>query len=183
MVVHDFQFGWAGTSIRPLEADPPLIVDPDAPLPLAPALEGLQAIAGSRRIAQACGRVELVELARGGAGEAREGRDPATPMECVGPSVPEADDQGLVRFRGKRTMRTRMCTSASRQALRIPSRWLASLRRQAQATAFGPAYLSENRPQRRRNLGVHESARSSSSSSSSICSLMSRAVSTVSVLP
>ena len=51
MVIHDLHFGRARTSLRPLEADPPLVVDADAPLPFAPALECLQTVTGPCQIA------------------------------------------------------------------------------------------------------------------------------------
>lgn len=37
MIVDDFHSGWAGASLGPLETNPPLVVDPDTPLPPATA--------------------------------------------------------------------------------------------------------------------------------------------------
>ncbi len=102
MVVHDFHFDRAWTSLGPLEADPPLVVDADAPLLLASTLERLQTVAGPGQVAQARGRVELVELARGGPGEPGKRRDPATPVERLGLLVREADDHNTFRSRSIR---------------------------------------------------------------------------------
>lgn len=60
MVVHDFQFDWAETSLKslkPLETDPPLVIDLDAPLPLTAVLERLQAVAGPHPSARAPRRI------------------------------------------------------------------------------------------------------------------------------
>ena len=116
MVVHDFHFGWAGAFLRPLEANPPLVVDTDAPLPLAPTFERLQTIARPRQIAQAGGGIELVEFARGGSGEARKGRHPATLVERLGFPIREANDHDIFRSRCNRTAYTVAATSALRQA-------------------------------------------------------------------
>ena len=92
MVIDDFYTGRAGAAFGPFEADPPLIVDADAPLPLAPALERFETVAVARQISEVGGRVELVELARGGPREPRERRDPAPAIERLGLPVLEADN-------------------------------------------------------------------------------------------
>ena len=46
MVVHDFDFGWAGVATGPVEADAPLPVDADRILPIPIAPECFQAVAG-----------------------------------------------------------------------------------------------------------------------------------------
>ena len=112
MVVHDFDFGWSGASVRPPETDSPLVVYADAPPPLTSALQRFEAVAGPRQIAEAGGGIELVELARGGSGEAGERRDPATPVECLGLPVPEADNHDVFRSLGNRAMSTVAETSA-----------------------------------------------------------------------
>ena len=71
---------------------PQLNVDPDAPLSFAAVPVGFQSVAGARQIAKLGRRVELVELARGGAREAGEGPDPAAPVEVVRFLVGEAND-------------------------------------------------------------------------------------------
>ncbi len=92
MVVHDLYFRRAGTPLRPLEADSPLIIDADAPLPFASALERLQTIAGHRQVTRTGRCIKLVELSRGGTGNPREGGDPATLVERFGLLVRKTDD-------------------------------------------------------------------------------------------
>ncbi len=70
MAVHDFHFGWSAAFVGPSETDPPLIVDTNAPLPLALALQCFQSIAGPRQIPQAGGGVKLIQLARSSPGKA-----------------------------------------------------------------------------------------------------------------
>ena len=82
MVVDDFHPGRAGAALRPFEADPPLVVTTDAPLPLAAALERFETVAGARQVPESGGRVELVELARGGPRETGDGRDPVFAIVC-----------------------------------------------------------------------------------------------------
>ena len=93
MIVDDFHVGWAGASLGPFETDPSLVVDPDAPLPLAATLQGFKPVAGAQQIPQTGGRVELVQLARGGAREAGVDRNPAAPVESLRSLICEANDQ------------------------------------------------------------------------------------------
>ena len=58
MVIDDFDFARSRIALGPLEADSPLIVDANAPLTLACALERLQAVAEMSQVVQAGGRVE-----------------------------------------------------------------------------------------------------------------------------
>ena len=60
------------------------------PLPSTP--ERFEPVTGPRQVAEADGRVELVELARGGPREAGERRAPTAPVECLGPPIGESDD-------------------------------------------------------------------------------------------
>src|SRR5690348_16898783 len=46
MIVHDFDTGRPGSSVRPFETDAPLLVDPDRILAAAIAAKRLQAVAG-----------------------------------------------------------------------------------------------------------------------------------------
>jgi len=57
MVVNDFNINRTGRSLRPFKANPPLIIDADAELPLAITMERFQPIASQRReiIQVACG--------------------------------------------------------------------------------------------------------------------------------
>lgn len=48
MVVDDFHLAWAGISRWPLKTYPPLVVDPDAPLPITVPTEFLQLVTGKR---------------------------------------------------------------------------------------------------------------------------------------
>ena len=58
MIVDDFDL--KGVSVAPAEADPPLVVDPDAVLPFALARQAFQPIAWrGREIVQAAGIVDL----------------------------------------------------------------------------------------------------------------------------
>ena len=65
MVVDDFHVIRADASLRPLETDPPLVVDSDAPLPLTAPLQGFEPVArgakgrecrSPRRAGPACAR-------------------------------------------------------------------------------------------------------------------------------
>src|SRR6185436_10586547 len=69
MIIHDFNI--VRLVLGPDEADPVLVVDPDAVLALAVAGESLQAITGrGPEIIKALGGIELVELAKGHGPEA-----------------------------------------------------------------------------------------------------------------
>ena len=116
MVVHDFHFGRTRTSLGPFEADSPLVVDADTPLPFSLAHKCLETVAGSRQVAQTSGRVKLVELARSGPGEPGKGRDPATLVERFGFTVRETADHNAFRFKSNRISFTPAKTSALRKA-------------------------------------------------------------------
>jgi hypothetical protein len=62
MIVDDFDLRWA--VIGPNEADPVLVVDPDAPLALTISSEGLQPVSGrDPELFEITSRVELIQLA------------------------------------------------------------------------------------------------------------------------
>src|SRR6185312_7111256 len=64
MVVDDFDIG--RTSFCPNEADAPLVVDPDAHLPVAIAMQGLQTVAGrNTQVRQRFRLVEQTQLPQG----------------------------------------------------------------------------------------------------------------------
>ena len=93
MIIDDFHSGRAGISLRPFEANPPLLVDPDTPLPLAAALQRFKPVAGTHQVSQPCSRVELVQFVRGSAREPGEGRDPAATVESLRSLIRESNDQ------------------------------------------------------------------------------------------
>ena len=103
-------FGRPGAALGPFEANPPLVVDANAPLPPAPALERFQTVAGAR--------------------QAGEGRNPTVPVERFGPLVGEADDYGRPLSSCTRTVRTlafasritSSITRGRRRACRPPNR-------------------------------------------------------------
>ena len=65
MIVDDLDVNRTGAADRPLEANSPLIVDPDAPLTSSVASQGFQTVAGARQIANINRGIELIQLARG----------------------------------------------------------------------------------------------------------------------
>lgn len=67
VIVHDLHIRWTRRSVRPLETDSPLIVDPDTVLALAVASEGLEAITGQRgKVSHGGGRLHAIQLQTGG---------------------------------------------------------------------------------------------------------------------
>jgi len=98
MVVHDLD---ADRSLGgPEEADPVLIVDPDAMLPRPVARQGLKAIAGGHpEVLQPVRRVELFKLPRCDVPDLPRTTPPgglgSSPVEDIlGPSTPEGSDHG-----------------------------------------------------------------------------------------
>src|SRR5450759_4527244 len=62
-VIHDFHMQWTRRLVRPLKADPPLVVDADAVLALPVALQGLEFVARQcRQISERVRRLEPVQL-------------------------------------------------------------------------------------------------------------------------
>ena len=73
MIVHDFYIDRSWRAIRPLETDPPLIIDPHAVLAFAVALQRFEPIARKRReIPDRRGGFQLIQLQFGLSGETRE---------------------------------------------------------------------------------------------------------------
>lgn len=62
MIIDDFNIYRPQGSLRPLETNPPLVIDPDAVLALAVALERFETVSWQVQIEQRCRRIELVEL-------------------------------------------------------------------------------------------------------------------------
>ena len=95
MIVHDLDIGRSGRPFRPLKADSPLIVDTDAVLAPAIALQRLEAVSRKdREIFQRGRRVELVELQLGLPGKSGERLDVFAFGELARTLVPEAYDYG-----------------------------------------------------------------------------------------
>lgn len=91
MVVHDFDVAWPRLAVRPLEADAPLLVDPDRELPGAVASQNLKPVAwqGAQRVERGRG-VQDGEAARGLALESLERPDELPLAELFAPLVPVA---------------------------------------------------------------------------------------------
>src|SRR5437870_13704531 len=88
MVVHNFDF--EGVCIGPPEADAPLVVDPNAVLPLAVTSKSLQTITrDGSKIRQGWGRLDVVELPFGHRGNALEFPAELAPEHLFGLLVPE----------------------------------------------------------------------------------------------
>jgi hypothetical protein len=63
MIVDDFHIRGAGCSAKPLETHTPLIVDPNAELPLPIAGEGFESIAGQNgEILQSSRRIQAIQF-------------------------------------------------------------------------------------------------------------------------
>src|SRR5229473_968064 len=93
MIVNNLHVRWPQRAARPLEANPPLIVNADAVLALAIADQGFEAIAGqSGNVSERCGGLETVELQARGALKTRKGLDAFARGEISGPAVPIADN-------------------------------------------------------------------------------------------
>ncbi len=93
MVVHDLDVHGARGAFRPLETDPPLVVDADAVLAFAVAFEPFQAVPGQRaKVLERDGRLQTVEPQLGLVFDARKGFDPLAGGEVPGAFVPVADD-------------------------------------------------------------------------------------------
>jgi hypothetical protein len=75
MIIYDFNVDRPSSSLRPLETNPPLVIDTDTVLAFAVTLERLKMIAGQVQIEQRRGRFELVEFHFRLALNTREGLD------------------------------------------------------------------------------------------------------------
>src|SRR5579863_4094988 len=76
VIVHDLDVARTLRTLRPLETDPPLIVDTDAVLTLSVALEGLKPIPWQVEVEQRSSGIELVESHL---------RLPSNSAECLDP--------------------------------------------------------------------------------------------------
>lgn len=93
MVINDLHVGWPGRVLRPLKADPPLLIDADTVLPLAIAFQRFQSIAGqTRQVPKINGSLQAIQFQTTGALNPREHLDPSTGREVSGSLVPVADD-------------------------------------------------------------------------------------------
>lgn len=91
MVIGDLYL--LGGAIVPDKTDPPLIVDPDAVLSFAVALERFEAVAGRRPQIQKPGcRVEHIELAQRHRPDALELGDGLAPVQCLAAPIPKGSD-------------------------------------------------------------------------------------------
>jgi hypothetical protein len=79
MVIHYFNVYGAGRTVRPLKADPPLIVDADAEQSLAVAFEGFQPVARYVQIPHRNGGIKLVKLQFRPPLDSGKGFDPLAP--------------------------------------------------------------------------------------------------------
>jgi len=96
MVVHNFNAGGSRGALRPLEADPPLIIDPNTPLPLPVSLESFQPIAAQPdQISQAGSCFEPPEPHQCLPTNAFESPDELTAPYLVSVPVTEAQDHPL----------------------------------------------------------------------------------------
>lgn len=95
MIIHNFHIAWAGRAIRPIKANAPLIVDPNAPLAFAVAFQFLQSVA--REIAdvlQTYRRPEPVQHALRSGPKRVELLDPFATREAFRPRIAIAQDHG-----------------------------------------------------------------------------------------
>src|SRR2546421_11811473 len=89
MVVRNLDIDRARRTCRPLEANPPLVIDADAVLASAIALESFQSVsADCGKIPEACRRIETVKPHLGLARETGKLLDPFASGETGGLSVP-----------------------------------------------------------------------------------------------
>lgn len=93
MVVDDLNVGWTARATRPFETNAPLLVDADAELSGAAALQGFQPVAAQRtQLVQTDCRIEYFEPPIGLAREALKLSDETAFDKGRGPLVPIAQD-------------------------------------------------------------------------------------------
>src|SRR5712692_5908751 len=93
MIVHDLNVDRPGGGLRPLEADPPLVVDANAVLALSVPAQRFEPVTGQRsKVADGRGGLEAIKFQPRGPFESRECLDPFPSGESPGPLVPIADD-------------------------------------------------------------------------------------------
>jgi hypothetical protein len=92
MVINDLNIARARCSSRPLKADPPLVIDPNAVLSLS-AFQGFESVAGQRaQILKLYRRFRAIQLEPRSAIDSRECLDSLTGCEISSPLVPIADN-------------------------------------------------------------------------------------------
>src|SRR5215204_7322261 len=100
MIIYDLDVRRTGRPIGPFEADPPLIVDADAMLPLPIALQRLHAIPGKcSEVAQRCRCIEPIEANFSLSRKPGEFLHRVTAGEPLRPSIAIADDHREYRAR------------------------------------------------------------------------------------
>jgi hypothetical protein len=76
MIVHDLDRDWTCRTARPLEADPPPVVDSNAVLPLTISTQFFETVARqNREVSERGGRLEAIKLQSSRALDPRKRRD------------------------------------------------------------------------------------------------------------
>src|SRR5437870_1863149 len=93
MIVDDLNVDRTDGTFRPLETDPPLVIDPDAVLTLTVPDQHFEPVAGQDgKVPQRHHCLDTVKLQLRGPFDPRECLDPFASGEFPGPFVPIADD-------------------------------------------------------------------------------------------
>src|SRR5262249_23232566 len=93
VVVDDLDVGGAAVALRPLETDTPLVIDPDAVLPLSISAQRLEAVTRQRgEISQGRRCLQTVQLQLGRALDSGARLDPLPVGEFASPLVAVAED-------------------------------------------------------------------------------------------
>src|SRR5262249_4681912 len=93
VVVNNFHVRWAPRTINPFEANPPLIVNADAVLPLPVTYQCFETIPGQcNQVPQRSRRLHTVQFHARGPFKSRECLNPLPSCEISGPVVPIAED-------------------------------------------------------------------------------------------
>jgi len=93
MIVNDLDARWSERPARPLEANPPLIVNADAVLALAVTYQRFKTVSRQRgEIAHRGSRLHTIKFQARGPLKARECLDSLTSGEFSGSLIPIADD-------------------------------------------------------------------------------------------
>src|SRR6266852_2903737 len=99
MIVNNLYVRWPERAARPLEANPPLIVNANAVLALAVADQSFEAIAWqSGQVSERGGCLQTVELQARGALKPRKSLDAFAGGEISGPAVPIALAQNVMNY-------------------------------------------------------------------------------------
>jgi len=93
VIVHDLNIDRTRRTFRPLETNPPLVIDADAVLAFPVPEQRLETVARQGgKVLQRHGRLETIKLQRRGPLDSRERLDPLAGREFPRPFVPVADD-------------------------------------------------------------------------------------------